>query len=233
MLDPSANHPIALCRRGCRWVCAHRKILVLLLGIAVAAVLVSLTALFLIHRHVYRFGENEIYDVTNAPACRVGIIFGAGFASDGGPSLIMVERLKAGLALYQSGRVKKLIVSGNNQFKHNRESDCMLAWMIAHGVAEGDVQADHAGFRTLDTCIRAAKVWGLTEPVLMVSQAYHLPRILFLANAAGLKAYGVFSTDKGVRDFDHNRERIARILAWFDVYIFHRGPKYLGPRETI
>lgn len=171
-----------------------------------------------------------------APPVRVAVVPGAAVYADGRPSQLLRERLETALVLYQAGKVRKILVSGNNQLKHNRESEIMRLWLVRHGVAQDDVQCDHAGFRTLDTCARMARVWNLqNEPVLFVSQRFHLPRTLYLARAWGLQPIGVSANTDGLSTHagDHWRESIARLKAWLDVNILGTQPKFFGPPEKI
>lgn len=98
-----------------------------------------------------------------------------------------------------------------------------------------DVFTDHAGFDTLDSVVRARKVFDV-DSAIVVTQGFHLPRALWLARRAGLTAHGLEAgagagyggkgTQAGVR------EVIARTKALGDV-LTGAQPKYLGPRVDI
>lgn len=172
-----------------------------------------------------------------APACRVAVVLGARVHNNGRPSQILGERLFTALQLYQSGKVRKIIVSGNNQAVNNGESDVMREWLLERGVAPEDVQSDHAGFRTLDTCARMARVWNLDreEGIIFISQSFHLPRTIYLARKWGLNPIGISANGEGwnTRPGDHLRESLARVKAWLDVNILNTPPRHLGPPEHI
>lgn len=184
----------------------------------------------------YDWQSEPVMDVSQAPALRVAIVPGAAVYADGRLSQVLGERLYTALELYKAGKVKKILVSANNQPQHNRESEIMRLWLIRKGVDQFDVQCDHAGFRTLDTCARAAQVWKLgNEKVYIVTQRFHLPRTLYLAQAWGLQAVGVSANGDGsnTRRTDHVREFLARVKAWLDINILKTSPRYFGPAESI
>lgn len=192
-----------------------------------------------VHESVRAAASGARFTVETAPAHRVGIVFGAAVFPDGEPGGHLHGRLEAALHLYQQGKVRKILVSGNNQEKHHGESDRMRTWLIERGVPPEDVQSDHAGFRTLDTCARAARVWNLTgeDAVILITQGYHLPRAMYLAEAWGLRAVGVEAAypvvTRGTRMRDRVREFVARVLAWADVNLLDTQPRHFGPPEAI
>jgi SanA protein len=195
---------------------------------------VAAVAAAAMHHAVAASAKDRIATFASAPSARVAIVFGAHMFRDGTPGYAARLRLQAAQELYRRGKVSKILVSGNNQVRCNRESDAMREWLIQNGIPPGDVSCDHAGFRTLDTCARAAKVWNLKEAIL-VTQRYHLPRALYLAQAFGLEATGISADGEGGSECrrDAAREVAARIVAWLDVNVLHRGPRYLGKPETI
>jgi len=115
---------------------------------------------------------------------------------DGSPTPELAERLETGRQLYRAGLARRIIVSGavrpgsaEADRKPYDEPDAMAAWLVQRGVPPGDVVIDRGGFRTAASMADAAAL-GVDTP-LVVSQAYHLPRALYLARHAGLQAVGV------------------------------------------
>jgi len=100
---------------------------------------------------------------------------------------------------------------------------------VAHGVTEAHIFLDHAGFDTHDTMVRARQVFQVTDAVI-VSQAFHLPRAIYLAQAAGLTVVGVSADPPqgSVCAGSKVREPLASLKAWLDV-AFASDPKFLGP----
>lgn len=169
--------------------------------------------------------RNIIYtDPEAVPERPVALVFGAGYWPDGTPSDIMQDRVAAAAELYHAGKVRKLLLSGDNRFVHYNEPAKMREVALALGVPEEDIVLDYAGRRTYDTCYRARAIFGLTE-VAAVTQRYHLPRALETCRALGLDAVG-YVADR--RPYVHSRwywfrEIPALWLAWWDLWV--RRPK--------
>ncbi len=125
-----------------------------------------------------------------APARDVAIIFGAEMYPSGRPSPYLKARLDLGVTLFNDGKAKVLLVSGDNAPEHNRESTNMKRYLVAQGVPADRIVEDEYGLDTYDTCVRAREVFGLTE-ALLVSQRYHLHRAVATCRAIGVDAVGV------------------------------------------
>jgi SanA protein len=132
----------------------------------------------------------HIYSVETAPAERTAIVFGAAVYGNGRLSPILRDRMDTAIALYHSGRVQRLLVSGDNSSLDYNEPGAMQAYAIAQGVPAAHVQPDYGGRRTYDTCYRARDVFQIDRAIL-VTQAFHLPRALFTCRALGVEAVGV------------------------------------------
>jgi len=119
----------------------------------------------------------------------VAIVFGAGLAGTQ-PSPYLAARLQVALDLYQAGKVKVIVVSGDNREVYHNEPAAMTAWLVERGVPAGKVVADYAGTDTYSTCYRAKAIFGVTSAIL-VSQTYHLPRAIATCRLLGLDVVGV------------------------------------------
>lgn len=194
-----------------------------LLGILVPRLITSMYAM------------NRIYQKDDAPTERLAIVFGAGLRRDGTPTPILRDRVETAASLYFSGRVEKLLMSGDNSFLNYNEPESMRQYAISLGVPESAIAMDYAGSRTYDTCYRAKAIFGM-ESALLVTQKFHLPRALFLCNALGLNAYGVEANNRNYRDgalFIWNfREQLATVGAFLDVYVNSPLPA-LGEPEPL
>jgi vancomycin permeability regulator SanA len=131
----------------------------------------------------------EIATLASATAAPVGMVFGAGLAPGGEPSPLLAERLETALALYRAGKVKRLLLTGNAGAHHD-EIRAMRHYLVAAGVPEAALVGDVEGTSTFDSCWRARSLFGVTD-ALLVTQRFHLPRALFLAAHAGIRAQGV------------------------------------------
>src|SRR6187549_3477138 len=136
------------------------------------------------------FSLNRIYQKENAPPSRLAIVFGAGLRRDGSPTAILRDRVETAADLYFSGKVEKILMSGDNRFEYYNEPESMRQYALSLGVPDAAIALDYAGRRTYDTCYRAKAIFGASE-ALLVTQKFHLPRALFLCNALGLKSYGI------------------------------------------
>lgn len=169
------------------------------------------------------------------PQARVALVLGAGLNRDGSPGLILRDRVETAIDLYNSGKVEKILMSGDNVSNNYDEPGAMQSFAIEMGVPAEDIILDYAGRRTYDSCYRAKVIFGL-DKVIVVTQAYHLPRALFLCNAFDIEADGMPADDSHYRrsfyTFWWFREILASLKAYWDVYISHPIP-ILGEPEPI
>jgi SanA protein len=177
----------------------------------------------------------KIYTLDDIPEKKVGIIFGAGITKDGRPTAVLRDRVMAGVNLYQAGKVQYLLMSGDNRFIDYNEPQAMKNYAIELGVPEEAIVMDFAGRRTYDTCYRAKFIFGV-EDAILITQRFHLPRSLFLAESFGMDAVG-FSSDlqtyrKSTKLFWNIREMPAAFTAFWDVYVRLPLP-VLGEYEPI
>lgn len=191
-------------------------------------VMAPVCALILIYLRVQN-PDRPIYDkVADVPNMPVAVVFGAGINS-----LEMKDRVDTAVALYKGGKVLKLLMTGDNGRMEYNEPIAMKQAAVAQGVPDKDVACDYAGFRTYDSVYRAREIFDVQRAVL-VSQRYHLPRALFLAENLGINAVGM---DAGVHNYRGQawydlREIGSTEFAWFDL-VLERKPKYLGRKEHL
>ena len=131
----------------------------------------------------------RIYSVADAPSAPVAVVFGAGLQKDGTPSPVLKDRVTAAVQLYQAGKVKKLLMSGDNRFVDYNEPASMRDYALSQGVPEEAIVLDFAGRRTYDTCYRARDIFGLDD-ILVVTQKFHLPRAIFTCSGMGSNSKG-------------------------------------------
>lgn len=150
------------------------------------------------------------------------------------PSHVLMDRLRGALALYHQKKVKKILLSGDHGQPDYNELKPMLLFMLNHGVNPEDIFLDYAGFRTLDTLVRAKVVFQV-EDAVFVSQSFHQPRAQYIAKKIGIQLY---SYESNMRIYKKAkifriREIFARFLTWLDISIFSTQPKYLGKPHPI
>ena len=169
--------------------------------------------------------------VEAAPTSQTALVPGASIISTSTLSQVLKERADRAIELYRAGKVKKILVTGDNASLYHNEVDPVGKYMYARGVPQEDIFLDHAGFDTYSSMYRARDVFGVTS-LTVVSQAFHLPRALFIAHTLGLTAYGVDAGNGELFLYNYIREIPASVKAISDLYL-ERLPKYLGPRFPI
>lgn len=178
--------------------------------------------------------DDHLYAVADVPSAPVAIVFGAGIRGDA-PSPFLRQRLDLAIELYQAGKVKGLLMSGDHGRVTHDEVAVMSAYAVAHGVPAAVIGQDHAGFDTYDSCYRAKAIFGIQRAVV-VTQDFHLPRAVFLCRRLGVDAFGV-GVDSS-RDFpgDTRRFAVREVLstgkAVWQAVVTRPEPRFLGPRET-
>ncbi|PZT69535.1 hypothetical protein DN402_23620 [Streptomyces sp. SW4] len=174
--------------------------------------------------------EGRLYATGDVPRTDVAVVFGAGLW-DGEPSPYLAHRLDAAAELYRTGRVKVVLVTGDNSREDYDEPDAMRSYLVRQGVPDGRIVSDYAGFDTWDSCVRARKIFGVERAVL-ISQDFHIRRAVALCEEAGVASHGVGVP--AVHDltwyYGGAREVLAAGKAAVDA-VFEPDPRFLGPRE--
>lgn len=173
-------------------------------------------------------------EVSKIPHHRVAIVLGTSPRYHGAPNLYFTGRIEAAAKLYFAGKVQRILVSGDNGQLTYDEPRAMKKALVEHGVPPEVITKDCAGFRTLDSMVRAKKVFGLNDATI-VTDDFHMARSLYYARSAGLDADGFTSRTLSPRITQsvRFRETLARACAVLDVDVLHVGPKFLGKPEPI
>jgi vancomycin permeability regulator SanA len=183
---------------------------------------------------VDRGATGHLYEADSVPAAPVALVLGALVYPDGTPSDFLVARLALAQRLYETGKVKVLLVSGDHSRPDYDEPDTMRRWLVDHGVPARKVVVDYAGFDTYDSCARANRIFGVRRAIV-VSQTYHLDRAVSLCRALGVDADGVGDATVQRKWLSWwratVREQGACIKAVFDLSL-RRDPVFLGHYET-
>jgi vancomycin permeability regulator SanA len=179
---------------------------------------------------LYVSTADRLRTTADAPRTGVAVVFGAGLW-DGEPSPYLAHRLDTAARLYRAGRVRVVLVTGDNSTKSYDEPDAMRAYLTRHGVPGARIVRDYAGFDTWDSCVRAKKIFGV-DRALLVSQGFHIRRAVALCEAAGVDSYGIGAVDRHdvTWYYGGTREVFAAAKAALDV-VFRPDPEFLGPKE--
>ncbi|KKQ35265.1 MAG: hypothetical protein US52_C0030G0017 [candidate division WS6 bacterium GW2011_GWA2_37_6] len=142
-----------------------------------------------------KYSYEEIEDV---PETKVAIVFGAGLDEEG-TGAFLTDRVKTGVELYKAGKVQKLIMSGDNRTQYHDEPTAMINLAKEEGVPDHALQADYAGRRTYDTCLRARKIFKIEEAIL-ITQNFHMDRALYTCDSLGIDVIGVSADRSDYKD---------------------------------
>jgi vancomycin permeability regulator SanA len=178
--------------------------------------------------------HGRVYAEADIPDAPVALVLGAEVYADGSPSPFLAARLDIAERLLHAGKVKAILLSGDNrQWAYDEPAD-MEVYLIARGVPASQIVLDYAGFDTYDSCARAHRIFGVNRAIV-VTQSFHIDRAVALCRALGVDATGI--GDSTVKIYtgpwrrDVIRERGANVKAILDV-VSHRDPVFLGRHET-
>ena len=173
-------------------------------------------------------------DVSSLPPAKVGLVFGTSDRYQGRENRYFRYRIDAAVKVWKAGKVETLIVSGDNRSKYYNEPEKMKAALMEQGVPAGRIVCDYAGLRTLDSVVRAKKIFGVEE-ILVISQRFQNERAIYIAQAHGMDAHGYNAEDVELQaGFKTKiREVGARVQMWLDVNFLDTAPAHLGEKVAL
>ncbi len=177
----------------------------MLLKLLLILVVLGLLILFAPRLVTGLYARGRIYTTSRVPRQRVAIVFGAGLTRNGAATPVLVDRVTTAAKLYFEGKVEKLLMSGDNRFVNYNEPEAMRQKALSLGVPNEAIVLDYAGRRSYDTCYRSKAIFKVDQAIL-VTQAFHMPRVLYLCNRLGVELVGV--------EFDLRIYRISSMLYW-------------------
>lgn len=172
--------------------------------------------------------------VEEIPANKVGLVLGtARGLTQGGLNPFYTHRIQATVALYKAGKIQYVLVSGDNGSIYYNEPMSIQKDLVKAGIPTDRIFLDYAGFRTLDSMVRAREIFGL-DSVTVISQEFHNERAIYLARKKGLVAIGYNAADLegGEGQNVRFREYFARVKVFVDL-MMNTQPKYFGERIPI
>lgn len=198
------------------------------------AVLVGVLILGLNFWIVSSTEDSIFYDIENVPPRKVALLLGTSKrTSAGGTNKYFKERIEAAANLYHRGIINHIIVSGDNRTIYYNEPRDMYKDLRAYEVPVSAITLDFAGFRTLDSVVRSKMVFG-QDSLLIITQDFHCYRALFIADYYQIDALAFSADNKDELPLSLAvREILARSIAVLDLYIFNKGPKFLGEAEKL
>lgn len=180
-------------------------------------------------RRVRANAAQRVFTVAQSPHKTVALVLGARVYEGGQPAPPLEDRLHCALSLYRAGKVEYVLVSGDHGREGYDEVNAMHAWLVQRGVPTEKIYLDHAGFRTLDSMVRARQVFSVRS-MAICTQRFHLDRSLWLAAANGIDAVGVIADTRiyPQRRRDVVREWFAQTRAFLDTEVFATRPRFGG-----
>ncbi len=203
-----------------------------------ATVIIVLAAAALVGSDAWvnRSTKNQLFtDVSTVPAKKVGLLLGTSKYLKGGRiNLYYQYRIDAAVKLFKAGKIKFVLISGDNSEEHYNEPESMKNDLLAAGIPAANIVLDYAGFRTLDSLLRCKIVFGTTD-ITIISQEFHNQRALFIANhkdinAVAYNAGAVSVAAGGLRT--NIREKFARVKMMLDL-LFGKDAKFYGDKIEI
>lgn len=180
--------------------------------------LVILTSFPLVWRVlIQRYYATRIFEVSTVPRSSVAIVYGAAVLRNGRLSAVLRDRMDTAIHLYESGKVDKILLSGESRQTGYSEPLAMFYYAVQRGVPDSAIDLDHGGNRTYDTCYRARQEFGVGQATL-VTQEFHLPRALYTCERLGIDAVGVIADQRHYRAerWYKVRETAATLVALWD-----------------
>lgn len=170
-----------------------------------------------------------IYDeVQTLPHRQVGVVLGTSkYYRTGVINQYYLYRIQGAINAYNSGKVKYLLLSGDNAQQSYNEPSTMRRDLIAAGIPASDIVLDYAGFRTLDSIVRTRKVFD-TNDFIIITQRFHCERALFIALHMGIQAQCFAVPSPKNMLSVRSREIFARLGALTDLYLLKREPRFSG-----
>ncbi len=198
---------------------------------------VTVMGLVVIDMSISKQAELNLYNtIKKVPAKKAALVLGtAKYMVGGGKNYFYTYRIRAAVNLFKAGKVKAIVVSGDNSTKYYNETSKMQKDLIKAGIPSRYITLDPLGVRTLDSVVRAEAIFDLKDYII-VSQKFHLERALFIAKTKGQKVIGFMAKDIPGTKAAYRmkaREYLARAKAFLDVYILHTTPKFDGKKEKV
>lgn len=174
-------------------------------------------------------------DVNGIPVNKAGLLLGTSKQIKGGyQNQFFNNRIDAAVALYKAGKIKTIIISGDNATMYYNEPIDMKKALVRRGIPDSAIVLDYAGFRTFDSVVRCKEIFG-QDSITIISQEFHNARAIFIARKKNIKAIGYnaknVSKSYGLKTL--TREKFARVKVFIDLYLFPAKPKFLGEKINI
>lgn len=188
-----------------------------------------LIAIILINLNVASISQPYIFaDMEKLPPAQTVLVLGASVYRNQTLSDMLKDRADTAIELYQAGKIKNFLVSGDNRQKNYNETAAIQKYLLGQGIPPDKIFLDYAGFDTYDSLYRARDVFQ-AQSVVIATQNFHLPRAVYIGRQLGMEVYGFPADKQPYRNVWLNilREKLANVKAWLDLNI-NSQPQFLG-----
>lgn len=211
------------------------KLLKRVFFIGLAFLILSIFSIYFSNKAVENHAVGKLFSqIDSIPFNKVGLVLGTSkYLVNGNLNPYYIYRIDAAVRLYKAGKIKYIIVSGDNHTKGYDEPTDMRNSLMEEGIPAEKIYLDYAGFRTLDSVVRAKEVFQ-QENITFISQKFHNERALYLANKKGINAVGYNAKDvsKSFGKTINQREYLARVKMMLDL-LLRKDPRFLGEEVNI
>jgi SanA protein len=214
-----------------------KRVIKLIKRLLITSVIACITiAIFAIGSFYYvkSFSEQYVYDnVNKIPSKNIGLVLGTSkYGRAGGINPYFKYRMNATWSLYKKGKIKHVIVSGDNHVDGYNEPQQMKDYLVDLGIKSKDITLDYAGLRTFDSMIRAKEVF-MQKSFIVISQKFHNERAIFIAKKSNIEAIAFNAKSPIMSRKMKIREFLAKGKAVLDIYVLKTKPKFLGEKIEI
>ncbi len=216
------------------WKLGFIKYKYIIVSVFVFFIFLILSVIYSSNYYISKFAQYKTFDtIVDIKSEKVGLLLGTSkYIRGGGINLYFKYRIDAAVMLFASRKISYILVSGDNSLISYNEPITMQRELLKRGIPADRIYLDYAGFRTLDSVIRAKEVFGLNSAIV-ISQRFHNERAIYLAENYGLNLVGFNARgNKNISFTTRWREYFARVRAFFDT-TFNVSPKFLGERIII
>ncbi|MGR5118081.1 SanA/YdcF family protein [Vibrio astriarenae] len=211
-----------------------RYCLLTLKGLLLLVVL-AFVSVIAIDTWITKQNRSVIYtELSEVPDFDVGLVLGTSKYLGRTLNLYYQYRIDATQALFEQGKINHVLLSGDNAHRSYNEPWTMKRDFLKLGFTEEQIHLDYAGFRTLDSVVRAKEIFD-TNRFIVITQQFHCERAMFIARNIDIDASCFVAQTPGetLSLKLRVRELLARVKAVLDLFIFNTQPKFLGPKEPI
>jgi SanA protein len=195
----------------------------------IGLVLILLMLMLIVNWYVKKSTNKHIITDVGDNDVQVAMVLGAYVHPDGRLCDMLEDRVKTAVELYQSGQVKKILMTGDHGQISYDEVNSMRLYAEKMGIPPEDIFMDHAGFSTYDSMYRARDIFCVNSTII-VTQQFHLPRAIYIARKMGIDAKGIKADKRAYYGIEYNemREMAARNKDFINTNILKPQPKFLG-----